>query len=184
MHDKQETFYVETVRCVSDRAWLTWSSDIKFVRLDRTSVFWCQVYQARPDQCLLMSSLSGSTRPVSFDVKFIRLDQTSVFWVKFIRLDQTSVFWCQVCQARPDQCLLISSSSGSTRPVSFDIKFIRLDQTSVFWCQVYQARPDQCLLMSSLSGSTRPVSFDIKFIRLDQKHVGLARQASPFLRCF
>ena len=26
--------------------------------------------------------------------------------------------------------------------------------------------------------------FDIKFIRLDQEHVGLARQASPFLRCF
>ena len=28
------------------------------------------------------------------------------------------------------------------------------------------------------------MSFDIKFIRLDQKHVGLARQASPFLHCF
>ena len=28
------------------------------------------------------------------------------------------------------------------------------------------------------------MSFNIKFIRLDQKHVGLARQASPFLRCF
>ena len=26
------------------------------------------------------------------------------------------------------------------------------------------------------------VPFDIKFIRLDQKHVGLDRQASPFLR--
>ena len=26
------------------------------------------------------------------------------------------------------------------------------------------------------------MSYDIKFIRLDQKHVGLARQASPFLR--
>ena len=29
---------------------------------------------------------------------------------------------------------------------------------------------------------TMYVSFDSKFIRLDQKHVGLARQASPFLR--
>ena len=28
------------------------------------------------------------------------------------------------------------------------------------------------------------MSFDIKFIRLDQKHVGLAGQALPFLRCF
>ena len=28
------------------------------------------------------------------------------------------------------------------------------------------------------------MSFDIKSIRLDQKHIGLARQASPFLRCF
>ena len=28
------------------------------------------------------------------------------------------------------------------------------------------------------------MSFDIKFNRLDQKHVGLARQASPFLHCF
>ena len=28
------------------------------------------------------------------------------------------------------------------------------------------------------------LSFDNKFIRLDEKHVGLARQASPFLRCF
>ena len=28
------------------------------------------------------------------------------------------------------------------------------------------------------------VSFDIKFIRLDKKHIRLARQALPFLRCF
>ena len=28
------------------------------------------------------------------------------------------------------------------------------------------------------------VSFNIKLIGLDQKHAGLARQASPFLRCF
>ena len=31
---------------------------------------------------------------------------------------------------------------------------------------------------------TTSVCFDIKFIRLDQKHVGLARQASPFIRYF
>ena len=31
---------------------------------------------------------------------------------------------------------------------------------------------------------TMIVSFDTKFIRPDQKHVGLARQALPFLRCF
>lgn len=31
---------------------------------------------------------------------------------------------------------------------------------------------------------TVEVSFDSRFIRHDQKHVGLARRATPFLRCF
>ena len=40
------------------------------------------------------------------------------------------------------------------------------------------------LLMMHDKEKTMIVSFDTKFIRPDQKHVGLARQALPFLRCF
>ena len=41
-----------------------------------------------------------------------------------------------------------------------------------------------CFAVFSVSSSNLPIMHDdIKFLWLDQKHIGLARQDSPFLRC-
>ena len=44
--------------------------------------------------------------------------------------------------------------------------------------------PLNLLIMHDKQQKSMLASFDINFIRLDQKHLGLARQASPYLCCF
>ena len=63
------------------------------------------------------------------------------------------------------------------------IKTVRLKLRLLFFSFPVFSPLNLLIINNNDKLKTTYMSFDIKFIRLEQKHVGLARQASPFLRC-